>query len=65
MAVRYFPKEIENHKEEWVAISHDDRLVGHGKKPEDAIASATAAGYSMMEFALLWVPDQWPGVLIV
>lgn len=63
--VRKLPEEIAGLKEEWAAISFDDRLVGHGKSPEDAIAAAAAAGCGITDFALLWVPDEWPGVLVL
>jgi hypothetical protein len=44
MATISFPKEIENHKDEWVALTGDNRLAGHGKLPADALASAAANG---------------------
>lgn len=66
MPAKQYPKEINEHKNEWVALSTDDRIVGHGKTPEEAIAAARSAGYSdLMSFALLFVPDKWPGIQIV
>lgn len=57
-----FPKEIENHKDEWVALTWDNRLAGHGKLPEGALASASANGekdvtlfFAAKEF---WMADQ-------
>lgn len=40
MSALHFPEEMAQYPEEWIALSDDNKLLGHGKTPEDAIASA-------------------------
>lgn len=44
MMPQALPPEILDHKDEWTAISMDNRLVGWGKTPEEALAAAAARG---------------------
>ena len=64
MPVKILPKEISDHKNEWVALSFpgEEEIVASGKKPEDAVAAALLKGYGIMDIILLWVPDRWPNI---
>jgi len=42
---RNLPQELRDHQDEWTALTWDDRLVGYGKTPEEAIASADKNGH--------------------
>lgn len=57
-----FPKEIEKYRDQWVALTPDNRLAGHGKTPELTLADAAAQGeknpvlfYAAKEF---WMPNR-------
>ncbi len=54
------PDEAAALKEEWAALTQDNKLAGHGRTPEAAIADAAAAGHGNV--TLMWIPDEWPGV---
>ena len=65
MQVKRFSPEADQYKGEWIALTPDDeeRIVGHGKTPQDAIDQAARAGYRVP--VLLFIPVQWPKVLVV
>lgn len=66
MDVRKYPEEVGKYKCEWVALSRDDRVVGHGKTPEEAILAAKAAGYVQpTQFTLAYIPDEWPKLMML
>jgi hypothetical protein len=64
VAIKQFPKEIQNYKGEWVALSLDEsRVVGHGKTPEEATNEAKRAGEE--NATLIYVPIEWPQMMVV
>lgn len=44
MVPQVLPGELTNHQDEWTALTFDNRLVGWGKTPEEALAAAAARG---------------------
>jgi hypothetical protein len=63
MPTREFPPELKNYRLEWVAISREERVVGHGPRPEDALSQAETAGHK--DVTLMFVPEEWPQVQIL
>ena len=58
------PKEAQDHKGEWLALSHDiTELVGWGKDPTEASEMAEKAGCK--EPVLFFMPKVWPKNLVV
>ena len=65
MPIKQLPPEADQYKNEWVAIlsNHQEKIVGHGKTPQEALDRAQQAGYS--DPILLFIPAEWPRVLVV
>lgn len=56
-------EEALRYKNEWVAFSPDfQRVVGHGRTPDEASAMAKKSGE---EGILFFVPEEWPDVLVL
>ena len=52
-----FPKEMENYPDEWVCLTRDNRLGGHGKTPEEAMTDATKNGEK--DITLFYAAKEW------
>ena len=63
MPTRQFPSELRKYRNQWVALSRQEKVVGHGKRPEDALASAERAGHR--DVTLIFVPEEWPKVQLL
>ena len=65
MPVKQLPSEADQYKNEWVAIlsNNEEKIVGHGKTPKEAVDRAQQAGYP--DAILLFIPAEWPKVLVV
>lgn len=44
MVPQVLPKELMDHRDEWTALTFDNRLVGWGKTPEEALVAAATRG---------------------
>lgn len=60
------PEEITKYPVEWIVLSSGDplKLLGHGKTPEEAIASAGVDRTDPYGWALLWYHDGLTGIRI-
>lgn len=62
--VTKMPKEAQDHKGEWLALSRDlTELRGWGKTPTEAIEMAEKAGSK--EAVLFFMPKVWPKNLVI
>lgn len=60
-----FPAEMRNYPQEWIVLSIDEpmKLLGHGKTPEAAMASAGVKQEEPLTWSLFYW-DGWTGIRI-